>query len=144
MVYGEIYGPLEEMLFSFHYSFFLSHVSARVVQILSSLTWIGVTHTIHKNRIYDPAILPLILKGYIHYSQAMVWTKEHMFNLLLLRYYIPFPLWILPSLFLYLSMKMITKFPAFFKLIIQNFLHLEAKVALKTEIPNCKPWTQKI
>ena len=60
----------------------------------------------------------------------MIWIKDHMFNLRILSYYIAvysrlFLLRILSSFFLYLSMKQTIKFPACFKIIIQNILYLE-------------------
>lgn len=72
MVYGEIYSQLKETLFSFHDSFFSLMCRLEWFRFCLPLTSVGVTHIILKNRIYDPAILPLILKGYIHNSQAMV------------------------------------------------------------------------
>lgn len=131
-VYREIYSQLKETLFSFHYSFLFFTSLVEWFKFCIPLTSTRVTYIILKNRIYVPVYYIWFWKVIYTTSRTMVWIKEHMFNLLILRYYIPvysrlFLLRILPSLFLYLSMKQTTKFPAFFKLIIQNILHLEDK-----------------
>lgn len=142
IVYGEIYGQLKETLFSFHYSFLLFYISSGVVQILHSIdvNWSYVYNTQESD--LCSSILHLILKGYIHCIQIMVWIREHMFNLLILKFYIPMLSSFILRILIFCFSKQTTKLPAFLKLTIQNIEDLkEAKYCylhLK-QILNYKP-----